>query len=49
MLTNAEADVVDRLPAEALLQFSQDVDFGNLFELVVQGWLKNADVENAFA
>ena len=32
---NAEANVADGLAAEALLQFSQDVDLRNLFELVL--------------
>jgi hypothetical protein len=32
-----------------LFQFSQDLSFGDLFELVVQCGLEHANVENAFA
>jgi hypothetical protein len=33
---NAEANVADCFRTEALLQFSQDVDLGNLFEFAMQ-------------
>ena len=48
-LANAKADVADGFSAKALLQFSQDVDLGNLLELVVQGGLQDADIKDAFA
>jgi len=46
---NPKADVADGSSAKAFFQFSQDVDLGDLFQLVMQGWLKDADIENAFA
>ena len=45
---NAEPDVADGFCAEAFLQFSQDVDLGDLLELVMQSRLENADAEDAF-
>src|SRR4029450_5367961 len=44
----AETDVANGFTTEALFQFSQDVELGDLFEFVVQGRLEHADVENAF-
>jgi hypothetical protein len=44
---DAEADVADCFRAEAFLEFSQDFGLGNLFELVVQGWLEHADIEDS--
>src|SRR5207249_818741 len=46
---DAETNVADGLAAEALLEFSQDLGLGNLFELVMQCWLEHPHVENAFA
>ena len=34
-LTNPKTHIADGFTAEALFQFSQDVDLGNLFELVL--------------
>src|SRR5262249_36949712 len=44
---DAETDIPDRLAAEALFQFSQDLGLGNLFELVLQSWLEHPDIENS--
>ena len=41
---DTEADVANGFAAEALFQFSQDFGLGDLFELVVQRGLKDADV-----
>ena len=38
---------MNRLPVEAVLQFSQDVDLRNLFELVLQCQLEDPDVQNS--
>ena len=40
---DTEADVANGFAAEALFQFSQDFGLGDLFELVVQRGLKDAD------
>ena len=48
-LAHAKADVADDFTAEALLQLAQDVDLGNLLELVMQCRLEHADVEDSFA
>ena len=48
-LADSKAHVANGLTTEALLQFSQNVDLGHLFEFVVQGRLEHAHVENAFA
>lgn len=47
--TDAKADVSDGFAAEALLEFSQDFGLRDLFELVVQCGLEDADIEDAFA
>jgi|GEM_PF-3201577 len=41
---DAESDVADGFGAEALFQSPQNVDLGNLLEIVVQSGLENADV-----
>ncbi len=46
---NAKTNVADGFAAKALLQFSQDVDLGDLFELVVQCRLEDAHIQNPFA
>jgi hypothetical protein len=46
---DAETNVTDDFPAEGSFQFPQDFGFGDLFELVVQGRLKHANVENSVA
>jgi len=46
---DAETDVADGLPAEALFQFSQDFGLGNLFELAVQCRLQYSDVKDSLA
>src|ERR1700747_3767953 len=48
-LAYPKSKVTNDLSTEALLQFLQDVHLGNLLELVMQGRLENAHVENAFA
>jgi hypothetical protein len=40
---NPEANVAEGFGAEAYFQFSQDFGLGDLFELVVQGWLEDPD------
>src|ERR1700704_828291 len=48
-LADAETNVADDLRAEALLQFAQNLGFGNLLELVMQGGLKHADGKDSSA
>jgi hypothetical protein len=48
-LSDTEADIADGFAAEALFQFSQDFGLGDLFEFVVQGWLKHPNVEDSVA
>jgi hypothetical protein len=45
----AKADVADGLNTEAFFELSQDFDLGDLFQLIMQRRLEDADVENAFA
>ena len=47
-LADSETNVANGFPAEAFFQFSQNVELGNLLELVMQSRLENADVEDAF-
>jgi hypothetical protein len=49
VLAYAKPHVTNDLCAEALLQLSHDVDLGDLFQLVVQCRLQDANVKNAFA
>ena len=46
-LADAETDFADDPGAEALLQFAQNLRLGDLFELIVQGGLKNAHIKNS--
>ncbi|HJX97405.1 MAG TPA: hypothetical protein VJ281_00885 [Chthoniobacterales bacterium] len=48
VLAYAKPHVTNDLCAKALLQLSHDVDLGDLFELIVQCRLQDADVENTF-
>src|SRR2546425_4316874 len=46
---NAKPHVANGFPAKTPLQLPQDVNLGNLLELIVQRRLEHAHVENAFA
>jgi len=46
---NPKSHIADGFAAEALFQFSQDFGLGNLFELVVQCGLEDADVKHTIA
>lgn len=48
-LTDPEPHVANSFAAEALFEFAQDVDLRDLLQLIVQGRLKNAHIENALA
>lgn len=47
-LANAETDVADDFAAKTPLQFAQDVDLADLFQLVMQCRLEHPHIEHAF-
>jgi len=47
VVNHPEADVANDLPTETLFQFSQNFDLGDLFQLIVQGGLKDLDIQNS--
>jgi len=48
-LTDPEPHVANGLAAEALFEFTQNVELRDLLQLIVQGRLKNAHIEDALA
>ena len=48
-LTNSKTEVANRVPAEPLLELAEDVDLGDLLELVMERWLKDTNIKHALA